>query len=76
MPYGILRSIASGYKGKKSPEEAQKIAYATANKYGFMHGSKETELGQQKEAKFEHDHPKSDTRPFKKSKKKHHISMA
>lgn len=58
MPYGILHEIASSEeKTGKSGKSAKRIAFATANKMGFMHGSKETALGRKKEKKFEKEHP-------------------
>lgn len=57
MPEGILNAIASSErKTGKSAKDAKRIAYATANTRGYMHGSKETAAGAAAEAKYERDH--------------------
>ncbi len=59
MPKGIINAIAaSERKTGKSAKQAESIGYATANKLGYMHGSKETKKGATAEAKYERDHSK------------------
>jgi hypothetical protein len=46
LPEKLIKAIKkSERKAGKSAKEAERIAYATANKRGYMHGSKETAKG-------------------------------
>lgn len=59
MPEKIIASVRKsvkkahpGYSGKRVDAEV----YATMNKQGYMHGSKETSKGEAAERKFSVDH--------------------
>lgn len=57
MPKALINKVASEYESKgRSAEDAKSIAYATMNKRGYMHGSKETSAGATAEAKYTSDH--------------------